>query len=476
MNSSKIKEYVYLNWDQFIIPLLQNYIKIPNKSPAFDAEWEANGYMRQAAELFFDSVDAYQLHNAKKKIVTLPNRTPVITVDVPATHGSGGNVLLYGHYDKQPEFIGWKEGLGPWMPVIENNRLFGRGGADDGYALFGALSAIAALENADIPHPRCLILIEGCEESGSFDLPFYLEELLDDIGKPDLLVCLDAECGNYDQLWLTTSLRGMLSGTLNVEVLREGIHSGAAGGIVPSSFRLLRQLMDRIEDSHTSQLADVLQGPIPDFVQTQSREFVETLGSDVISRFPWSGTTGPHTADLEDLVTRNSWGPSLATVGLGGAPDPSNAGNTLRPNTQAKLVFRLPPNVDAKRAAEEIKLLLEQDPPQGATVEFDIDAAETGWHAKPLDSWLVDSLRQASVEFFDSPTRQMGCGGTIPFMAMLGKRFPSCQFIVTGVLGPHSNAHGPNEFLDIETGKRVSCCIARVLADSVTHLGQPNSV
>lgn len=465
MNNNVIAEFVSRNWDEEIVPLLETYIRIPNKSPAFDSDWESNGHMHQAAQLFLDSVDRYELAAATKNLVELPNRTPVLTVDVPATHGTSGNVLIYGHYDKQPEFEGWNEGTGPWIPVIENNRLYGRGGADDGYALFGALVALAALERADIPHPRCLILIEGCEESGSFDLPFYLDELKEEIGKPDLLVCLDAECGNYDQLWLTTSLRGLLSGTLRVEVLKEGMHSGAAGGIVPSSFRLLRQLIDRVEDSKTGELHSVLNTQPPSFVHDQSQKFVETLGDGVLSRFSWSGSTQPHSDDLVELATQNSWGPSLATVGLGGAPDPSNAGNTLRPYTEAKLVFRLPPNLDAKDAAQKIKTVFEDDPPQGSTVSYEVDAAESGWFAKPLENWLVESLDSASKSYFANPLRQMGCGGTIPFMAMLGKQFPDCQFIVTGVLGPHSNAHGPNEFLDIETGKRVSCCIANVLAD-----------
>ena len=465
-----IRDFVSANWDDVVVPLLETYIRIPNKSPAFDENWETHGYMQEAAELFLSNVDRYRLANATKKLVKLPNRTPVITVEVSATQGISGNVLLYGHYDKQPEFTGWNEGTGPWTPVVQNNRLYGRGGADDGYALFSALSAIAALEKADIPHPRCFVLIEGCEESGSFDLPFYLEALLDKIGKPDLLVCLDAECGNYDQLWLTTSLRGLLSGTLRVEVLNEGMHSGAAGGIVPSSFRLLRQLIDRIEDATTGELHAALHEKIPDFVHNQSMNFVETLGDDVLSRFSWSGNTRPHTRDLAQIVTQNSWGPSLATVGLGGAPEPANAGNTLRPYTEAKLVFRLPPNLDAKMAAEQIKTVFEENPPQGATVRYEVDAAESGWYAKPLDSWLVESLDQASNTYFDNPLRQMGCGGTIPFMAMLGNRFPNCQFIVTGVLGPHSNAHGPNEFLDIDTGKRVSCCIASVLANCTNHI------
>ena len=293
--------------------------------------------------------------------------------------------------------------------------------------------------------------------------------MTDQIGQPDLVICLDAECGNYDQLWLTTSLRGTLGGTLNVEVLSEGVHSGAAGGIVPSSFRLLRQLLDRVENAVSGELLDFLQVPIPSDVRVQADRVASTLGSTVLDRFPWSGSTRPAITSSSELVVANTWGSSMAVVGLAGAPDPSNAGNTLRPSTAAKLVFRLPPPLDADEAANRVKSTLEKDPPQGATVSFDLESPQTGWHAKSLSPKLLASLDHSSKTFFGAPMMTMGTGGTIPFMKMLGDRFPACQFFVTGVLGPHSNAHGPNEFLHIDTGKRVTCCVAEVLADRASQ-------
>ena len=426
--------------------------------------------MQTAAELLLDAIPRIPLKNAESRIFKLPGRTPTILLDVPATHGCPGNVLCYGHYDKQPEFTGWEEGLGPWKAVIRDNRLYGRGGADDGYAIFATLAAISALDDQDIGHPRCCVLIEGCEESGSFDLPFYIDELREFIGKPDLLICLDAECGNYDQLWLTTSLRGLVSGTLHANVLTEGIHSGAAGGIVPSSFRVLRAQLNQIEDAETGQLMDALHGPIPDYVGSEAAAAAETLGPSVIDRYPWHGDTRPDSTDVAELIVRNTWKPSLATVGLGGAPDPETAGNTLRPSTSAKLVFRLPPNVDASRAADAVKHALESKPPCDASVIYDIDAAESGWFAKPLTPSLTEALNRASNEFFGKPLRQIGCGGTIPFLGMLEQKFPECQFVVTGVLGPHSNAHGPNEFLDIPTGKNVTACMASLLRDAAQFI------
>ncbi len=463
MNEQHIADFVETTWDDRIVPTLHDYIRIPNQSPHFDRDWERAGHMQRAAELLLDWARTFELDGAEARIVTLPGRTPVIVVDVPGS--APGNVLLYGHYDKQPPFTGWAEGLSAWEPVLRGERLYGRGGADDGYALFASMTAIAAVRRAGLPHARCLLLIEGCEESGSFDLPFYLEALDDDIGTPDLVICLDAECGNYDQLWLTTSLRGMLSGTLTVEILTEGVHSGVAGGIVPSSFRLLRTILERVENGATGALADVLQVHVPVEAAQQAKSVATTLGDAVVERFPWASASRPEPDTYPDLLLANTWMPSLGVVGLSGAPEVENAGNTLRPHTAAKLVFRLPPTLDAEAAAKAVQELLERDPPTGARVTFQLDGPHTGWHAPPFADWLSESADRASQAFFGRPMLTMGCGGTIPFMKMLGDRFPGVQFAVTGVLGPNSNAHGPNEFLDIPTGKRVTSCMAALLAD-----------
>lgn len=464
MNSKNVYEFVNERWDTSIIPALCDYVRIPNKSPAFDPDWEAHGHMTRAVELLRGWADNAGVSGMTSEVVELPGRTPVLFIEVADT-GAAGTVLLYGHYDKQPEFDGWEAGLAPWEPVLRDGRLYGRGGADDGYALFASLTAIAALQAEGTPHARCVLLIEGCEESGSFDLPFYVETLSERIGQPQLVVCLDAECGNYEQLWVTTSLRGMLPGVLNVEVLREGQHSGAAGGIVPSSFRLLRQLMDRVEDAATGRLHPALYVEEPREAREALAAVAETLGDTIASRFPWLDGVRAESDDLVELLLNNAWGPSLATVGLGGAPDVGDAGNTLRPGTRAKLVFRLPPTLDAETASRVIKTELERDPPHGARVRFDLETPQTGWKAPAAAPWLDASLQNASRAIFGAPAMYMGMGGTIPFMKMLGDAYPDVQFVVTGVLGPASNAHGPNEFLEITTGKRLTAVVAQVLED-----------
>jgi acetylornithine deacetylase/succinyl-diaminopimelate desuccinylase-like protein len=400
------------------------------------------------------------------EVARLPGRTPLIFIEIPATGQGDDTVLLYGHLDKQPEMNGWSDHLGPWTPVIDGDRLYGRGGADDGYAIFGSLAAIMALEAQGIPHARCVVMIEACEESGSYDLPYYVDHLAPRIGKPSLIVCLDSGCGNYDQLWLTTSLRGMTGGNLVVKVLEEGVHSGDASGVVASSFRILRRVLSRLEDEITGEIKPrELHVEIPAQRAAQAKRTAEILGDAVYSKFPLVDGMKPMAGDLCELVLNRTWRPALSITGVGGLPPLDSAGNVLRPYTAVKLSLRVPPTLDAVKGGEFVKKLLESDPPYGAKVTFDLEKAGSGWNAPELASWLEHSVDHASKEFFGAPVAYNGEGGSIPFMGMLGEKFPGAQFLITGVLGPHSNAHGPNEFLHIPTGKRMSMCVARVVAD-----------
>ncbi len=464
MDATRVLSFVSEIWDESIVPTLCEYIKIPNKSPLFDPDWESHGYMDEAVELLAEWCREQTVPGMKLEIVRLPGRTPLLFIEIPGQ--SDDTVLLYGHLDKQPEFTGWRDGLEPWKPVIMDGKLYGRGGADDGYAVFGSLTAIRALQKQDIPHARCVIVIEGCEESGSYDLPYYMEALEDRIGTPSLVVCLDAECGNYDQFWCTTSLRGNLVGTLTANVLTEGVHSGGASGIVASSFRVIRQLLDRIEDSATghTKVSELLE-PIPAQRLRQAEAAAAVLEDSVFTKLPFAGHTRPLEGGPLELILNNTWRPTLSITGIDGAPALGDAGNTLRPGTALKLSFRLPPTTEPKAAGEAIKRVLETDPPYGADVTFSIDSAQGGWTAPEVAPWLENSMQVASVEHFGADAMYMGTGGSIPFMGMLGDKFPGVQFLVTGVLGPHSNAHGPNEFLHIEKGKKVTACVARVVAD-----------
>jgi acetylornithine deacetylase/succinyl-diaminopimelate desuccinylase-like protein len=470
MDVEKTKSFVSDAWDNSVIPELCEYIKIPNKSPGFDPDWEKHGHMDQAVSMFETWCRKQPIDGMQLEVVRIEGRTPLLFIDIPGA--SDDVVLLYGHYDKQPEFVGWDEDLDPWKPVIKDGKLYGRGGADDGYAVFGSLTAIRALQEQGIDHAHCVVIIEGCEESGSFDLPYYIDKLGDRIGSPSLVVCLDAECGNYDQFWCTTSLRGNLTGRLQVEVLTEGVHSGGAGGIVPSSFRVLRQLLSRIEDEGTGKiLIDELHDDIPAQRDEQARLAAEVLDDSVYRKYPWVVSEPSPSESPYDLLLNNTWRPALTVTGADGLPALVDAGNVLLPGTTLKLSFRLPPTCDGDSAAEAVKTVLEADPPAMSTVSFDIESTMAGWNAPEVAEWLETSMQKASQDYFGAPSMYMGTGGTIPFMGMLGEKFPQAQFLVTGLLGPNSNAHGPNEFLHIETGKRLTCCVAQVLEDHFIRTG-----
>src|SRR5688572_7890349 len=450
-------------WDEAIVPALVDYIRIPAKSPHFDSAWAKNGHIDAAVKLAADWCRRHALPGMKLEVVQLDKRTPVLFIEIP---GKGpGNVLVYGHLDKQPEMTGWRDGLGPWTPKLEGEKLYGRGGADDGYAVFCGLAAVRALQQEKRPHARIAMLIECCEESGSYDLPAYLEALAPRIGTPDLVIGLDSGCGNYDQLWGTTSLRGLVNGVLTIEVLTEGVHSGDASGVVAEGVRIARLLLERVDDAETGVAKhSAFHAQVPVERSEQAKRAAEVLGEEIWRKFPFVQGMRPMTVDLSDLVLNRTWRPMLAVTGADGLPLPANAGNVLRPKTSLVLSLRLPPTVKAESAARQLQAILEADAPYGARVKFDYGQAATGWHAPKTAPWLDAVLETGSIKNYGKSVMWMGEGGTIPFMAMLGARFPRAQFFITGVLGPHSNAHGPNEFLHLDYAKRLTACVADVLA------------
>lgn len=462
MKNDLIKTFIDEEWRTHIIPTLMEYIKIPNKSPMFDADWEKNGYMEQAVQLLFNWAKTHPANQMYAEIIRLPHRTPVILLEIPGQNDEV--VLLYGHLDKQPEMAGWDSDLDPWKPVLRDGKLYGRGGADDGYALFAALTAIRALEQQQIPHARCVILIEASEESGSPDLPFYIEALKGKIGTPNLVICLDSGCGNYEQLWMTTSLRGLIGGVLKIEMLTQGIHSGYGSGIVPSCQRILRELLDRIENKATGKiLLSELQVNIPESRAKQAELAGKVLGDTICSSIPFvKGAKADHT-DPKELILNRTWRPALSITGCDGLPSLENAGNVSLPTLSVKLSVRLPPICDPELAGNTLKTILEFSPPYQAKVSFSIEDIGMGWDAPLEADWLLNAAENASQIIFGKPPVYMGEGGTIPFMSMLGKHFPETQFLITGVLGPKSNAHGPNEFLHLDMAKKITACVSHVL-------------
>ncbi|MFH1404679.1 MAG: M20/M25/M40 family metallo-hydrolase [Patescibacteria group bacterium] len=488
MDTKKTIAFLQEFWSRVILPRLQQFIEIPSLSQEFDKDWIKTGAIFKALMLMFDFATYLGPRGVKCRLIQSDKRTPILYIEIPGQ--TDKTVLLYGHADKQPESEGWSEekGLGPWTPKILNDdgvqKLYGRGGVDDGYSLFTAIAAIRALEEQNIPHARCVILIEAGEESGSPDLPAYLEELKGEIGDVSLIVALDSGAGSYDRLWLTNSLRGIAMGTLKVRVLNKESHSGHAGGIVPSSFRIARALLERIEDAQTGNF--LLQEIRDDDLITDERkkaveEAASAMDPDCFRKeFTWSGNTFPDDCnEPPELLWKQTLGPALEVIGANGIPPTNGAGNVVRECTDLKLSFRIPPHVDPQVAIKAIEEALTRDVPDSATVSFEDTLAMPGWMAPELSLWLAGSLERASQEHFGNPFVQYGIGGAIPFMALLGKMYPKAEFVITGAAGPESNAHGPDECLNIPYAIRLTAAISMVLADHATHhtaLESPHSV
>jgi acetylornithine deacetylase/succinyl-diaminopimelate desuccinylase-like protein len=461
-----VDDHVAEAWPDDILPTLQQFIAIPDLSPAFDAEWEAHGHIAAAAELVADWCRRRPIDGLTVGVEQLPGLTPIVVVDVPAFGAGdpGDTVVLYGHLDKQPEMVGWRDGFGPWTPVLDGERMYGRGGADDGYAVFASLVAIEALRAVGGSHARCLVIIEASEESGSCDLPAYINALSDRIGRPSLVVCLDSGALDYERLWVTTSLRGLVGGTLTVDILGEGVHSGAASGIVPDSLRIARSLLDRIEDPETGVVRlEACYVDVPTDRQREAEATAAMLDALPSAELPFVDGARPVTDDPVDQLLARTWAPSLTVTGADGLPPTTNAGNVLRPSTSLRLSMRLPPTCDPGAALDAMATALLADPPYGARIRFDHTVAGAGWNAPAFAPWLWAALDAASQRSFGASACAYGEGGSIPFMGMLGARYPEAQFVITGVLGPHSNAHGPNEFLDLPMARGVTVTIASVL-------------
>jgi acetylornithine deacetylase/succinyl-diaminopimelate desuccinylase-like protein len=465
-NKEKLINSVEEMWESSIIPTLSEYIKIPNKSAAFDSDWVENGYIESAVKLVEEWCRKQDLKGITISIERIKDRTPLLFIEIAgAGNKADQTVLLYGHLDKQPEMTGWDEDKGPWQPVRENDKLYGRGSADDGYAVFSIISAIKCLQEQNIPHARCIVVIESSEEGGKDDLSHYIVMLQERIGKPSLVFCLDAGCGNYDQLWLTTSLRGAIVGNLSVELLREGVHSGDAGGVVASSLRVMRILLDRLEDARTGDIS--LKGvhtPIPQVRLEQAKEVTGVLGNEFKESYPLIQGVEPVSDDNCELILNRTWRATLSYIGADGIPGSEQAGNVLRPSSVFKLSMRIPPNSNAKETADEMKQLLEENPPYHAKVNFSIKGITNGWNAPEHPEWLEQAFSDASDSFFGKEPLFMGEGGSIPFMNLLSRKYPEAKFMVSGILGPNANAHGPNEFLHIPSVKKLTCCVAWVLA------------
>ncbi|HEY0805011.1 MAG TPA: peptidase dimerization domain-containing protein, partial [Pseudonocardiaceae bacterium] len=319
-------------------------------------------------------------------------------------------------------------------------------------------------------HGRCVILLETGEESGSHDLPAYLALLAPRFGDVSLVVCLDSGAGDYDRMWLTTSLRGLMQTTVTVRVLKSGLHSGLAGGIVPNSFRVLRQLLDRLEDPATGEvLVSEAHVRIPADRQAEVADAIKVAPGMMRDGLPLVPGLALTSDDEVELALNNTWRPAMAVIGAKGLPAPDDAGNVLLPETTLCLSFRLPPTADSAAVRDAVAKALTTDVPYDAEIELSRVESADGWHATPLAPWLRAALDHASDTAFGAPWRGIGIGGSIPFMGQLLTRYPRAQFVVTGALGPNSNAHVPDESLHLDYARRLTEAIALLLDAHATR-------
>ncbi len=451
-------------WEQSILPSLSEFIEIHALSPDFEPDWEKLGELQATIDLFCKWLDEQGIEGMSYEVHSINKHTPVLLVTVEGT--GPGEVLFYSHLDKQPSRPElWSEGLHPLKAVRRDPFLFGRGSVDDGYGGYVCATSIRLLQEAGIPHPKATFLIETCEESGSFDLPPYLDNLSAKLGSPDLVVVLDSGGPSYDHIWITEALRGLVSGTLSVTVSHEGVHSGSSGGAIPSSFRIQRILLDRIEDSKTGNLLiPEMYVEISDKIKQEAKALGNILGENMWNSLPVVDTLVVDSKDADQLLLDINWRPALTVIGADGIPSIQTAGNVLRTNTDLKLSFRIPPGVKAEEVQNIIKQILERDPPYGAEVTYHPNEPADGFHAPPLHKGVADALDRASEHLTGHSSMATWVGGTIPFMAMIQSKFPNACFLCTGSSGPGNNAHGPDEKLHIPHSKRLNVVLASAIS------------
>ena len=464
MSNTILSNLIEHHWEDDTLDALIDFVRLPAKSPAFDADWESHGFLKtacQKAALWGQK----RFPQATFEVLEAPGKTPCLFFDIPAQgEASEAAAFFYGHLDKQPEAAGWTKNRAPFKPVIEEGRLYGRGCADDGYSIYAALTAVKALEEAKMPHPRCCGLIETREESGSEDLPHWLATVAPRCGKVGLVTVLDSAAGDYERLWITASFRGIVAATLRVKVLRHGLHSGTASGIAPESFMIARELLSRVENCATGEITDpAFNCPIPAERRNQIDAAAKLLADKVTDDFPWAGNTQPRFATISENLLAQTWKPQLAIIGAEGIPSLQEAGNVLRPETALRLSIRIPPCVDPEKALASLKAKLTENIPYGAEASIENTQAASGWNA-PLEApWFTKAVEEIGHSVFGTPSAYIAEGGSIPILNLFADTFPGSQMFVTGVLGPASNAHGPDEMLDIGYTVKLTTAVANLL-------------
>ncbi len=457
-----MKTYIHDAWKGDTLEALSRFISIPAKSKDFDDQWQEHGFLHRSLE---EGKSWAQKHfpSGTFEIIQLPGIPPVLFFDIPATGGHTGKpVLFYGHFDKQPETSGWDEGLGPWTPVVKNGRLYGRGAVDDGYCFYSTLTAVKALEVSGKSHPRICGLFETDEESGSTDLAQYINMLKDRVGSPAFICILDLFATDFSRVWITQSLRGIVGLIVKVSVLSAPSHSGVASGIVPSSFRIMRALLDRLEDSRTGEvLIKSMHSPIPGYILDMAKDI--SAEYDPRTGFKYHAGTQSAQPDAYTALIAGTWKPTLSVLGADGLPPTATASGLVRSSTSLKLSFRIPPGVNARAALDDTIRALTTDVPYNATVEISQASASEGFCAPEWPQWLRQSSEKITRNLFGTSVGSVLCGASIGTLPAFQAAFPGAPFINTGALGPDSGAHAANEWLDLAYVEKLTEWVAEVV-------------
>lgn len=462
--NKQLQREVEAAWAGETLEALSDFIRIPSKNKVFDPEWAENGYLKAAVEAAA-IWGAERFPTGSFEVLEREGASPALWIDIPATDGRTGRpAFFYAHFDKQPEAGAWSEELAPWSPVVRDGKLYGRGSVDDGYGYYLALTAVLALERSDIPHPRITGLFECDEESGSHDLGPYLEQVAPRAGNPAFLGILDLGALDDGRLWLTRSLRGVVSLRLTVRVLETPVHSGTASGLVPSSFDVMRVLLDRLSDPKDGRvLVEACSTPYPEELDGEISALAALLG-DKGESFAWAGGTHARTSDPKEAIVRTAWMPSLSFLGADGFPSTGEASALIRPSTSLFLSFRIPPRVNAREAFEAVRATLLADPPCGAEIEIDNVRYEEGFETPPLSTWFEKAWRESSLALFSSEPASLFEGASIGTLGRFRRTFPRSDFLTTGALLPGANAHAPDESLDLGYAAKLTEAVAHMIA------------
>jgi len=467
LNVEETRKNVDQFWDSWYVPGLSDFIRVPNLTPMVDPDFLTNGHNEKAMELVDNYINKLEIKGINKKIFQPEGMTPLIIYVVDKTEGaSDTQIMAYGHLDKQPWMEGWGEGLHPTTPVIRGDYLYGRGGGDDGYAPFSTMLAIKNAQMQGVKHPRIALVLETEEESGSPNLIPLLKIAKDYIGEPDFLLCLDSGAFDYGQLWLTSSLRGVTLCDVTVKAAKGGYHSGEVGGIVPETFRVMRHLLNRLDDSETGDVMKELETELPAYALPEAKKMAELMKTDLAEKYKMEEGVEFVSKDMEKMYLDNTWKANLSITGAGGLPQYQKAGNVVRASTSLRLSMRLPPNMDAKKANMHVKEKLTTNVPHNCKVEIHGDHNGNGWCMKDPEPWFHEAMNNASKNFYDGKEYgSYGMGGSIPFLAQLGGLYPNTFIVALGLLGPQSNAHAPNECINLAYAKKLTQCMSHIIVD-----------